>query len=198
VCSSDLIVHGSHDRGKLCSRWAIEIEAGRAFGTAHHGTTKGCLMAIEMLARIGNPGTVLDIGTGSGVLAIAAAKAFCHSARVSAIDIDPVAVEIARKNCRKNGVVSSVSVFVGDGTRQTYACRAKPFGLLMANILAKPLLRLAPSLSGLTKRGGFLVLSGLLADQGREVLARYRETGFCLMCRIELEGWATLMLKRTR
>jgi ribosomal protein L11 methyltransferase len=198
VRAGRFIVHGSHARGLSSSRWAIEIDAGRAFGTAHHGTTRGCLLAIGQLAPVLKPRAVLDLGTGSGVLAIAAAKAFAHRVRISAADIDPIAISVARENCRKNGAAGSVSLFVGDGWRPSPAYAAAPFDLVMANILAKPLLKLAPRLRLLTKPGGMLILSGLLAGQAREILARYCATGFNLVWRRDLEGWATITLTRRR
>ncbi|MFZ1108747.1 MAG: 50S ribosomal protein L11 methyltransferase [Rhodomicrobium sp.] len=193
VRAGRFLVHGSHDRGEIASIWAIEIDAGRAFGTAHHGTTKGCLAAIGRLTAPAR--TVLDLGTGSGVLAIAAAKALSHRARIAAADLDPIAIEVARENCRKNGA-ACVRFFIGDGLKPASAYRAAPFDLVMANILAKPLLKLAPRLRTLTRLGGALILSGLLSGQAREVLARYRATGFRLVRRSDLEGWATLTLKR--
>jgi ribosomal protein L11 methyltransferase len=190
-------VHGSHDRGRAISQWAIEIDAGRAFGTAHHGTTKGCLLAIGRLPAALHPRTVLDLGTGSGVLAIAAAKAF-PLAKIVGADIDPIAIAVARENCRKNGAAGSIGLFAGDGLRPSAAYARAPFDIVMANILAKPLLKLAPRLRTLTRRGGVLILSGLLSTQAREILARYRATGFCLIQRRDLEGWATLTLQRVQ
>ncbi|MGA7328774.1 MAG: 50S ribosomal protein L11 methyltransferase [Rhodomicrobium sp.] len=191
-------VHGSHDRAKVVSQCAIEIDAGRAFGTAHHGTTKGCLIAIDGLSHSCNRRSVLDLGTGSGVLAIAAAKALHRRVPIVAMDIDPVAIAVARNNCRKNGVSTRVSLFVGDGVRPTPAFRRAPFGLVIANILAKPLLTLAPRLRFLTESGGLLILSGLLSGQAREILARYRAVGFCKVRHADHEGWTTLTLKRIR
>src|SRR5262249_42993997 len=159
VRAGRFIVHGSHYRSLTFSQWAIEINAGRAFGTAHHGTTKGCLLAIGQLASLTKPCTVLDLGTGSGVLAIAAAKAFSHRARITAADIDPIAIAVARENCRTNGTAASISLIVGDGLTPSLAYAGAPFDLLMANILAKPLLKLAPRLRVLTKPGGVLILS---------------------------------------
>ncbi len=196
VHAGRFIVHGSHDRAKTASQFAIEIDAGRAFGTAHHGTTKGCLLAIGALPADLHPEAGLDLGTGSGILAIAAAKVFSHRIRMTAADIDPVAVAVARENCLKNGAAASVSLFVGDGFKPRGAYKNAPFDLIVANILAKPLLKLAPRLGFLTKRGGMLVLSGILTEQAREILARYRATGFYLIRRRDLEGWATLTLRR--
>ncbi len=189
-------IHGSHDRARIVSQGAIEIDAGRAFGTAHHGTTLGCLLALDRLGALLRPFSVLDLGTGSGVLAIAACKAFSRRAFAAAVDLDPVAIAVARENCGKNGA-ASVRLFVGDGAKPALAYEAAPFDVVMANILAKPLLMLAPRLRALTRVGGILILSGLLSGQAREVLGRYRSTGFCLVRRRDLEGWATLMLRRT-
>jgi ribosomal protein L11 methyltransferase len=197
VRAGRFIVHGSHSRSSGFSQWAIEIDAGRAFGTAHHGTTKGCLLAIGQLAAMLKPRAVLDLGTGSGVLAIAAAKAFSHRTQITAVDIDPVAIAVARENCRKNGgAAAGVSLFVGDGLRPSHAYCEAPFDLLLANILPAPLLKLALRLRFLTKPGGILVLSGILTCQAREILARYRATGFDLVQRRNLEGWAILTLRR--
>jgi ribosomal protein L11 methyltransferase len=196
VRAGRFIVHGSHDRARAFSRWAIEIDAGRAFGTAHHGTTKGCLLAIGRLPAIVKPRAILDLGTGSGVLAIAAAKAFSHRARVAAADIDPIAVEVARENCRRNGAVESISLTVGDGRKPACAYAQAPYGIVVANILARPLLKLAPRMRELTSLGGVLILSGLLSGQAREIVARYAATGFRLIQRLDLEGWATLTLRR--
>lgn len=197
VHAGRFIVHGSHDRGRTFSQWAIEIDAGRAFGTAHHGTTKGCLLAIGRLSATRHPRAVLDLGTGSGVLAIAAAKTF-PAAKIAGADIDPIAIAVARENCRNNGVAKSVSLFVGDGLKPATAYARAPFDIVVANILAKPLLKLAPRLRALTARGGLLVLSGLLTAQAQEILARYRATGFCLIQRRDLEDWATLTLRRVQ
>jgi ribosomal protein L11 methyltransferase len=196
VRAGRFLIHGSHDRARAFSQWAIEIDAGRAFGTAHHGTTKGCLLAIAQLPAATAPRSVLDLGTGSGVLAIAAAKAFAHHPRIAAADIDPIAVIVARENCRKNGAAERIDLTVGDGSKPALAYAGAPFDLVVANILAKPLLKLAPRLRELTSRGGVLILSGLLSSQAREILARYSATGFRLMRRRDLEGWATLTLKR--
>ena len=194
VRAGRFIVHGSHDRARITSQNAIEIDAGRAFGTAHHGTTRGCLVAIGGLNALIRPSSVLDLGTGSGVLAIAAAKVFSHWPPVAAVDFDPIAIEVARENCRKNGA-KAVRLFTGDGLRPRRAYEHAPFDLVLANILARPLLKLAPRLRTLTRVGGVLILSGLLSGQAREVLARYRATGFCLIRRHDLEGWATLVLR---
>lgn len=194
VRAGRFLIHGSHDRetgrGK---RLAIEIDAGQAFGTAHHGTTRGCLIAIDRLAKRKRWRSVLDVGTGSGILAIAAAK--LSNARVLASDIDPVAVAVAEENWQRNGVSARVSGLVSAGVRGTGFRQRAPFDLITANILAGPLLALAPHLARLAARGGHIVLSGLLDSQAREVSATYRRLGFVREACLSLEGWTTLILR---
>jgi ribosomal protein L11 methyltransferase len=196
VRAGGFLIHGSHDRetgrGK---RLAIEIDAGQAFGTAHHGTTRGCLIAIDRLAKRERWRSVLDVGTGSGILAIAAAK--LSDARVLASDIDPVAVAVAAENWRRNGVSAKIAGLVVAGVRGREFRRRAPFDLITANILAGPLLALAPHVARLAARGGHIVLSGLLDSQAREVSASYRRLGFTRKTRLSLEGWTTLVLRRT-
>lgn len=187
-------VHGSHDRARARTEpWAIEIEAGQAFGTAHHGTTRGCLLMIDRLAKRGRVARTLDLGTGSAVLAIAAAKTL--GGKVLATDIDPVAVRVARENCEDNGVKARIRLQVAGGLAHPAIQSAAPFGLVTANILAKPLIQLAPAIRRVVAPGGDLVLSGLLDSQAREVTARYRNHGFILAARLILDGWATLHLR---
>jgi ribosomal protein L11 methyltransferase len=195
VTAGRFVIHGSHDRGaRMGRRYAIEIDAGLAFGTAHHGTTRGCLIAIDRLAKRRHWRRVLDVGTGSGVLAIAAAKA--SGACVLASDIDPVAVAVARENIGRNGVSHAVRTGVGAGVDRPDIRRQAPFDLITANILAGPLIMLAPRLAKLAARGGHVVLSGLLDNQAREVRATYLRLGLTLETRLSLEGWTTLVLKR--
>lgn len=189
------LVHGSHDRQKARGKaGAIEIDAGRAFGTAHHATTRGCLLAIEALTNRRRFAGALDLGCGSGVLAIAAAKAGVR--RVLATDIDPIAVKVARGNCRLNGAAPFVTLQTAAGLAHQTIARRAPFDLIVANILAKPLLTLAEPIRRACVSGGCVVLSGLLDRQAREVLGRYRAAGFVLVRRISLDGWATLLLRR--
>lgn len=195
VRAGPFIIHGSHDRKRIGRRrFAIEIEAGRAFGTAHHGTTQGCLTAIGALARRQRFANVLDIGTGSGILAAAAARA--GAARILATDIDPVAASVARENCRKNVAEARVTVIAAPGLTHPEIRRRQPFDLIMANILAKPLLAMAPEMRRATRPDSLLILSGLLNEQAREVWGRYRSIGFQLRSRLSIEGWTTLILAR--
>jgi ribosomal protein L11 methyltransferase len=188
------VVHGSHDRHKLRPNdLGIEIEAALAFGTGHHGTTLGCLEAIDRIAKRRRPMRILDIGTGTGVLAIAAAKLLRHP--VASCDIDPIAVETARANALANGAGALVRPVVATGVRDN-AFRGKRFDLILANILAKPLRLMAPSLASVAAPDAELVLSGLLIRDTPGILAAYRAQGYALRERREIDGWATLVLKR--
>jgi ribosomal protein L11 methyltransferase len=186
-------IHGSHDRAWRPSHAiAIEIDAATAFGTGHHGSTRGCLLALDAMLRANEPKRVIDIGCGSGILAIAASRALRR--RVLASDTDPEAVRITAANARLNG--AAVKAFVAAGTRHRAIAAAGPYDLVMANILARPLVQLAPAIARNTSSRGHLILSGLLAEQGRWVASVYRALGFVLVLRLEEEGWATLMLRR--
>ncbi|WP_349370180.1 50S ribosomal protein L11 methyltransferase [Salinarimonas sp.] len=195
VRAGRFLVHGSHDRAAVQPNDVpIEIEAALAFGTGHHGTTRGCLLALVDELKRRRPARVLDVGTGTGILAFAAAKAVKR--RVVAGDIDPVAIAVARENARLNGVAPWLDLYVGPGVRAPQADRARTFDLVFANILAKPLRRLAPTLARVVAPSGTLVLSGLLAQDVPGVLSAYRAQGFALTKRRDLEGWAALTLKR--
>ncbi len=186
-------VHGAHDRGAYPANViSVEIEAGLAFGTGHHGTTSGCLMALSNILKYAAPEAVLDLGTGTGVLAIAAAKRL--KIPVTASDIDPVAVRVAGENARLNGVHQWVRPVLASGLHHRHLMANAPYDLIMANILARPLVGLAPSICYNLASGGHLILSGLLEDQIRLVLGAYRGLGLVLKNRIIREGWATLTL----
>jgi ribosomal protein L11 methyltransferase len=189
------LVHGSHDRAKpRPNDLAIEIEAGQAFGTGHHGTTAGCLAAIDRLAKTRPIRNALDVGTGSGVLAIAIAKR-CK-APVLASDIDPVAARIADENVRLNGVRPLVRTVCAAGIEGRAFARPDGFDLIVANILAGPLVALAPSIRRRLAPGGAVILSGLLAHQRSRVAAAYRAQGLRLIRAETREGWATLTFAR--
>jgi ribosomal protein L11 methyltransferase len=197
VTAGRFVVHGAHDRaGVAVNRIGIEIEAALAFGTGHHGTTRGCLLALDRVCRLqsarhGAP-RVLDLGTGSGVLAIAAARVLQR--RVLATDIDPVAVRVARTNARLNRAGGLVEIIRADGVAARRLRECAPFDLIIANILLGPLLRLAAPLKKLAAPGARIVLSGLLAAQANAVIAAYRP--LALERRIDLDGWTTLVLVR--
>jgi ribosomal protein L11 methyltransferase len=194
VRAGRFLVHGRHDRGKVAAgRFTFEIDAGLAFGTAHHATTRGCLIALDRLLKRGRPRRVLDIGTGTGILAIAAANAL--DGPVLASDMDPVAVAVAAENARRNGVQSRVLVLKAEGLAHPALRRAKA-DLLFANLLLRPLLELAPAFARALGPGGVCVLSGILEPEARQVEARFRALGFRLDSRILLGGWTTLLLRR--
>jgi ribosomal protein L11 methyltransferase len=172
----------------------IEIEAALAFGTGHHGTTHGCLLALADLAKSWRPQRVLDVGTGTGVLAIAAARLM--RSRVVAGDIDAVAVRAARSNARLNRVASLVTFACAAGTRAPAMTAGAPYDLIFANILLGPLMRLAVALRRLAGPRARVVLSGLLRVHANAVVAIYRSQGFVLERRILLEGWVTLVMRR--
>jgi len=187
-------VHGAHDRARLApNRIGIEIEAALAFGTGHHGTTRGCLLALDELAKTQRPRRLLDIGTGTGVLAIAAAKAFRRP--VLASDIDPEAVTIARANAGLNGVSPLVQCLCAKGLSGLGFRQAGRFDLVFANILLPPLRALAAPLRPLLTPDAQVVLSGLLAEQENAALAAYRPHGLRLLRRILLGEWVTLVLR---
>ncbi|TXM66209.1 MULTISPECIES: 50S ribosomal protein L11 methyltransferase [unclassified Methylobacterium] len=188
-------IHGSHDRDTVRpNELAIEIEAALAFGTGHHGTTLGCLKALVDVLKRGRPGRVLDVGTGTGILAFAAAKALRRP--VIAGDLDGEAVRTARANARANGLGPYLKLYEGPGVRNAMAARTRHFDVVFANILARPLRGLAPTLSAVVAEGGVLVLSGLIERDVAGVLSAYRHQGFHLASRGTIEGWVALVLRR--
>ncbi len=194
VRAGRFIVHGAHDRARVkANDIGIEIEAALAFGTGHHGTTRGCLLALGNLAKRRRARRVLDLGTGSGVLAIAVAKLL--RTRVVASDIDRVAVEAARGNVRLNRAGAITFVRAG-GTKARAIAAGAPYDLILANILLEPLMRLALPLRHLTARHARIVLSGLLPGHANAAIAIYRAQGFVLEGRVPLDGWVTLILRR--
>ena len=195
VRAGRFLVHGAHDRARVgVSDIGIEIEAGLAFGTGHHGTTRGCLLHFDRLLKRRRPRRVLDVGCGAGVLAIAAAKVL--NRKVWLGDIDPVAVEVANANARLNGVGAHCKAIVSRGVESLALREGAPYDVVFANILAKPLRLLAPSLAAVTSRDGEAIVSGLLLSDVPGVLAAWRAQGFTLRARIDLEGWASLRLSR--
>jgi len=195
VRAGRFLVHGAHDRARVrANDVAIEIEAGLAFGTGHHGTTRGCLMHFDRLLTRHRPSAVLDIGCGAGVLAIAAAKALKR--KVWAGDIDPVAVAVANMNARLNGARCFCRAVVSRGLENAELREGAPYDLIFANILAKPLCLLAPSLAAASAPKAEAIVSGLLDADVAGVLSSWRAHGFFLRARIDLEGWASLMLRR--
>ena len=236
VAAGRFVVHGAHDRARVrLNRIGIEIEAALAFGTGHHGTTRGCLLALDAICKTANKrkpvfrhpearakraskgagpsaaavalrgsplrdehlrvtekARILDIGTGSGVLAIAAARAL--RVRVLATDIDAAAVRAARDNVRRNRAGGLVAVIAADGVGARAIRARAPFDLILANILLGPLARIAAPLRHLAARGSRVVLSGILPSQANAVIAAYRP--LALERRIDIDGWTTLVFAR--
>jgi len=199
VRAGRFMVHGAHDRPAVRPHdLAIELEAGQAFGTGHHGTTAGCLEMIEKVMRAAPGGPrgvdpVLDLGTGSGVLAIAAAM--LGPVGVLATDIDPVATRVARENVRHNQASRQIDCVTATGFHSTAFGDAGPFGLIIANILARPLMRMAPDIKRHLAPGGSVILSGILASQRWQVLAAYNGQGMRHVKTLWRNGWVTIHLK---
>ena len=194
VRAGRFIVHGGHQRAAVrAGDIGIEIEAGRAFGTGHHGTTSGCLIMLDRLLARRRPAISLDLGTGSAVLAIAVAKR--ARAPVLATDIDPVATRVAAGNVRLNGAHALVRCVTATGFEHRALAAAGPFDLIVANILARPLMAMAPAMARHLAPGGDVALSGILAGQRNGVLAAYRQAGLYHCRTVEREGWVTLHLK---
>jgi len=186
-------IHGSHYRARPpAGTIALCIDAATAFGSGEHATTRGCLLALDALARRRRFARVLDMGTGSGILAMAAAKTWRR--RVMARDIDAEAVRVAARNAAANGVGSLLDLRRADGYRGLGS--GQPFDLVFANILARPLVLMAPALARVLAPGGVAVVSGLLARQERAVLAAHRARRLRLRRRIRLAGWHSLVLAR--
>jgi ribosomal protein L11 methyltransferase len=194
VRAGRFIVHGRHDRAKVPpNKLAIEIEAALAFGTGHHGTTRGCLLLLDQLLKAHRPARVLDLGTGTGVLAISAAKAL--HIKVLASDIDPLSVKVARDNIRLNGSGDLVQAIHAGGFSAPQFATHGPFDLVLANILANPLRQMATPMARHLAPSALVVLSGLLPHQAQSVIAAYRARGLVLERQIGIEGWSSLLLR---
>jgi ribosomal protein L11 methyltransferase len=195
VRAGRFLVHGSHDRDKVRSGdIGIEIDAGQAFGTGHHGTTAGCLEVIDRVMRSRTVRNALDLGTGSGVLAIAVRK--LKNIPVLATDIDPIATRVAAENVRTNGISSGIVTKTAPGFHSTAFSEYGPFDLIIANILARPLIRMAPKLTDNLAAGGTVILSGILASQRWKVLSAYNGQKLRHVRTIWRNGWVTIHLDR--
>ena len=191
-------LHGSHDADKVpADRVPLLIEAAMAFGTGHHGTTLGCLQAIDRLETEGfRPRNVADVGAGTAVLAMAAAQAWPEAQPVVAGDIDPVAVETARANLEANGLEHRVTCVEAAGLDAEAFRGARPFDLILANILKGPLIALAPDMAEAAAPQGRLILSGILREQVADIVSEYARFGINEINRIEIGDWATLVLMK--
>ena len=194
VRAERFIVHGLHDRASVPpNKLGIEIEAALAFGTGHHGTTRGCLLLLDHVLKAYRPRRVLDLGTGTGVLAIAAAKAL--QIKVLASDIDPLSVLTARNNARLNEVGNLVETIRATGFSAPQFELRGPFDLVLANILANPLRQMATPMAKHLAPSALIILSGLLPHQARSVIAAYRGRGLVLVRHIRIEGWSSLLMR---
>jgi len=195
VRAGRFMVHGHHDRSKVApNKLGIEIEAALAFGTGHHGTTRGCLLLLDSVLKAYRPRRVLDLGTGTGVLAIAAAKAL-HG-EVLASDIDPLSVGVARDNARLNGAGNWVQAIHASGFSAPQFGQHRPFDLVLANILANPLRQMATPMARHLSPSALVILSGLLPYQANGVIAAYRARGLVLLRHLKIEGWSSLLMRK--
>ncbi len=195
VFAGRFVVHGAHDRRRVPSHAiGIEIEAALAFGTGHHGTTRGCLLALDHLAKTKKGRRVLDIGTGTGVLAIAAARLW--HANTLATDIDPKAVIAARGNIAFNRAAAYVETICVAGASVRRIRERGPYDLIFANILLGPLIRMSQPLAARAAPGAHIILSGLLPSHAHAAFNAYRAQGLVLERRFPLDGWMTLLLRK--
>jgi len=191
------VIYGSYNKKPKNQKLIpVQVDAGEAFGTGHHGSTKGCLLALSAMRRPKIPTKMLDLGCGAGILAIAAAKLW--KLKPVASDIDRTAVRVAIENSRTNKVHRSIRCLTSSGFESIELKRLAPFDLVVANILSEPLRRLAKPMRAHSKPGATIILSGLLDHQSSQVLYAYRVQGFKLQSRYSIDGWTTLVLTRNK
>jgi ribosomal protein L11 methyltransferase len=196
ITAGRFFVHGSHFEGQPpAGKIAIKIDAGTAFGSGEHATTYGCLMALDKLLRRRRFRHPLDLGCGSGILGIAAAKAL--HVKITLSDIDPISVQVANRNAQRNGVASLATAYLSDGYHSRALKTRRPYDLILANILARPLANMAADLGRHLAPNGIAVLSGLLNRQERFVLAAHRSQGISLLGKIRMNGWTALVISRS-
>jgi len=194
VPAGRFVVFGGHDRARVpANKLGIEIEVALAFGTGHHGTTRGCLLLLDQVLKAHHPRRVLDLGTGTGVLAIAAAKALHR--HVLASDIDAPSVRLARDNARLNQTGPLVRILRASGFSAPDFAAHGPFDLVLANILANPLRQLAGPMARHLAPSARVILSGLLTPQATAVIAAYRARGLIPLRHLKIEGWSSLLLR---
>ncbi|WP_455465596.1 50S ribosomal protein L11 methyltransferase [Bartonella sp. B39] len=194
VHAGPFFLHGSHNRGDIPSNvLPIEIEANQAFGTGHHGTTAGCLEMIAKVMKHENPQNALDLGTGSGVLAIGIAM--LKPISILASDIDPVAIQVTQHNIQLNGVKKYITAVTATSFSHDEIASRAPFDLIVANILANPLIELAQEMVKVLQKGGSLILSGILEEQHADVLKAYVQQGLKHIETYHRQGWITIHLK---
>ena len=198
VIAGRFFVYGAHDTGKVPRNCKpLLIEASMAFGTGHHGTTKGCLLALEYLLNDGlDAKNIIDVGCGTAVLAMAAASVF--SANVTAVDIDAVAVSVAKTNVQANDLDQNIRCFEANGFGHGQVNSIEIFDLIFANILMAPLLSMAEDMSRHTVSGGYVILSGILTEQAELVTNKYIDVGFSLSKQINIAEWATLIFSKIK
>jgi ribosomal protein L11 methyltransferase len=195
VIAGGFYVYGSHETAPIPEGLTpMKIEAAQAFGTGHHETTTGCLEAIEALLATRTPARMIDIGTGTGVLAIALAKRL--DSVILATDIDPIAVTTTVENAVDNGVGDQIDAIEAAGLDHAEILARAPYDLVVANILAGPLTELAPGVGTITQTGGTAILSGILNTQADGVIAAYQAAGFTLRDHLKRKDWTTLVLEK--
>ena len=195
VIAGGFYVYGSHETGPIPDGLTpMKIDAAQAFGTGHHETTTGCLEAIEMLIASTTPKSMIDIGTGTGVLAIALAKRL--GGKILATDIDPIAVTTTIENAQENGVGDNIDTIEATGLDHAEIAARAPYDLIVANILAGPLTEMAPGMGGIAQSGGTAILSGILTTQADGVISAYEAAGFRLVDHLKRKDWTTLVLEK--
>lgn len=196
VRAGRVVVYGSHNKHELrTSDLPILIEASQAFGTGHHGTTWACLTMIQQVLKREKPATALDLGTGTGLLAIAIAK--LARIPVLASDIDPVATRVSRENVILNGAAAWVHTLTATGFTHREIRQEGPYDLIVANILARPLIALAPQMARHLASGGSIILSGILESQRRQVISSYVNAGFRHIRTLTCQGWVAIHMKKS-
>lgn len=189
-------VHGSHHKGVVPKKLIpLKIDAATAFGSGEHETTRGCIEVLCELKKKHSFKNALDMGTGSGILAVALAKLW-PSLRITAIDIDPESISVTKRHVKMNGVSKQIKTEAGDGYRSPLVSKNSPYDIVTANILANPLIDMAPDLASVLKPGGYAVLSGLLTRQKKDVVAAHKKNKLDFIYAETIGAWQTLVLQK--